>query len=229
MKILAIIVMAFVFTGCSQTTVHLYARYLSEAEITQINQILTANNMQVKTNDLAFPASITQSSLTYSPVIDDPKAVNTVLESMQTLGWPIHHTSMLFVDNHWYKENSLALMLVPPDVDPQSKNSAQDIANQYTSENCGLGINIKLGKNGQYEILTTAEHQIDTDLTLGTWEITEFPYLALHSLDDNWPMFFELKQYKTRDQIGEIQITELSPLSNYSFLGGCTFKFGLRS
>lgn len=223
------LVSALLLSGCSQTTVHLYSRYLTEQQINDIKQHLVAQDFVVKTNHLAFPASITQSAITYSPVIDDPKAVNTVLDSMQMLGWPIQHTSMLFVDNHWYKENSLALMLVPPDVDPQNRNSEQDIANQYISENCGISIDIHLGRDGRYEILSSDSHQIDAELTLGTWEVTEFPYLALHTTNDNWPIFFELKQYITRDQIGEIQITELSPLSNYSFLGGCTFKFGLRN
>ncbi|MGS2721281.1 hypothetical protein [Paraglaciecola aestuariivivens] len=229
MKLIMIIV-ALLLAACSQTpTVHLYTRYLTKDQVTQIEQVLSANNMQVKPNDLAFPASITHSSLTYSPVIDDPNAVRKVLDAMQNIGWPIHHTSMLFVDNHWYKENSLALMLVPPEVDPQRKNSSQDIANQYSSENCELTISIHLDKNGQYKIHTSGDHQIDAELTQGSWQITEFPYLALYSIDDNWPMFFELQQYKTNDQISEIQITELIALSNYSFLGGCSFKYGLRS
>lgn len=224
-----ILIVALLLSACSQTTVHLYARYLSAVEITQINKALTAKNVQVKINQLGFPASITQSSLIFSPVIDDPKAVNTVLDSLYEMGWPIHHTSMLFVDNHWYQENSVALMLVPPDVDPQNKTSPQDMAKPYTSDSCGLNLTINLRKNGQYQILAPADYRIDADLTRGTWKITHFPYLTLHPTRTEWPLFFELMHAQTHDQIGAIQMTELRPLGDYIFLGGCTFKFGLRS
>ena len=62
-----------------------------------------------------------QSSLTYSPLINDRNAVNKVINSTRDIGWDIYNTIMLFIDNHWYKENSIALMLVQENVHPHSK------------------------------------------------------------------------------------------------------------
>jgi len=91
---------ALFLSGCSQTTVHLYSRYLSDAQIKEINKELVEADFTVKVNQLTFPASITQSSLTYSPIINDRNAVNKVINAMSNIAWDIHHTSMLFTDNH---------------------------------------------------------------------------------------------------------------------------------
>jgi len=153
-----LIFVALFLCGCSQTKVHLYSRYLSAAQIEEINKALVAADFIVKPNHLAFPKSITQSSLTYSPVIQDRNAVDNVTNELSDIGWEIHHTSMLFTDNHWYKENSIALMLLPPGVDPHTQTHQQDWANEYTSQNCEFTLTIKLNKNGQYQILSTGKN-----------------------------------------------------------------------
>lgn len=63
--------MALLFCSCSQTTVHLYSRYLSVEQIETINQKLVTADFVVKPNNLQFPKSTTQPSLIYSPLIAD--------------------------------------------------------------------------------------------------------------------------------------------------------------
>jgi hypothetical protein len=175
-----LIFVALFLCGCSQTTVHLYSRCLSDAQIEEINKELVKADFIVKPNLLAFPKSITQSSLTYSPLINDRNAVNKVINELSGLGWEIHHTSMLFIDNHWYKENSIALMLLPPwlDLDPHTQTNQQDWANEYTSQNCDLGLAIHLEQNGQYQIVTAKSLPLNHDYATGKWSISVFPYLT---------------------------------------------------
>ena len=222
------IFVVLLFCSCSQTTVHLYSRYLSDAQIEEINKVLVKADFIVKPNQLAFPQSITQSSLIYSPVIQDHNAVDNVTNDLSKLGWEIHHTSILFTDNHWYKENSIALMLLPPEVDPHTQTHQKDWANEYTSQNCETTLTIKLNKNGQYQILSAENKLLQHEDAKGNWEIPNFPYLELRSGDPDWALFFELKQYIETDQIGDIHISELIPLSNYVIFGGCSFMHGLR-
>jgi hypothetical protein len=219
---------ALFLCGCSQTTVHLYSRYLSDAQIAEINKELVKADFIVTPNYLAFPISITQSSLIYSPVIQDHNAVDTITNGLSNIGWKIHHTSMLFTDNHWYKENSIALMLLPPGVNPHTQTQQQDWANEYTSQNCELTLTIKLNKNGQYQILSAKNKLLQHEDAKGHWEIRNFPYLELRSGDPDWALFFEVKQYIETDQMGDIHISELVPLSNYIIFGGCSFIHGLR-
>jgi hypothetical protein len=171
---------ALFLCGCSQTTVHLYSRYLSDPQIKEINKELVKADFIVKPNLLAFPKSITQSSLTYSPLINDRNAVNKVINELSGLGWEIYHTSMLFIDNHWYKENSIALMLLPPwlDLDPHTQTNQQDWANEYTSQNCDLGLAIHLEQNGQYQIVTAKSLPLNHDYATGKWSISVLPYLT---------------------------------------------------
>jgi hypothetical protein len=219
---------ALFLCGCSQTTVHLYSRYLSDAQIEEINKELIAADFIVKPNHLAFPKSITQSSLTYSPVIEDRSAVNKVINELNNIGWQIHHTSMLFVDNHWYKENSIALMLLPLGVNPQAQTHQKDWAHEYTSQNCDSGLTINLEQNGQYQIETVRNLPAKHDYATGKWHINVFPYLELRAKDSDWGVLFELSTRVNSDQIGEVQISELTPLNNYLMFAGCTFEYGIR-
>ena len=220
--------MALLFCSCSQTTIHLYSRYLSVPQIEAINKELVAADFIVKPNQLKFPRSIIQSSLTYSPLIDDPDAVNKVINSMSRIGWHIQQTNMLFTDNYWYKGHSIALLLLPSGVDPQAVTNQQDWANQYTSQDCKLSLTIHLESSGQYQILTDHNQLLKHDYAQGKWTMSHFPYLELRAEDADWGFYLELKHYLKTDKIGDIQISELSPMSNYIMFADCTFVYGVR-
>ena len=223
-----LILVALFLSGCSQTTVHLYSRYLSEAQIKEINQELVEADFKVKLNQLTFPASINQSSLIYSPLIDDRNAVNRIINSMSNIDWEIHHTSMLFTDNHWYKENSIALMLLPSDVDPKAQTHQQDWVNAYTSQNCAKQLIINLKKNGQYQILTAQNQLLNHPIAQGKWLISQFPYLEITPLGADWGFYYELENHLEFDQIGQINLKILKPINNHSILAECSFIYGLR-
>jgi hypothetical protein len=197
-------------------------------QLETINEELVAADFVVKPNQLQFPQSVTQSSLTYSPLIEDRNAVNKLIYAMSHIGWDIHHTRMLFTDNHWYKENSIALMLIPPEVNPKAITHPQSWANDYTSYNCELGLTISLEQDGQYQILTAKKLLLNHDYAKGQWTIRNFPYLELRGKDSDWGFFFELKSYVQTDQIGEVHISELTPMNNYLVFASCSFVYGLR-
>ncbi len=225
---IVVLLLALLLSGCSHTTVHLYSRYLTEQQVEQISQSLQAQDYVVKTNQLAFPDSVTQSSLIYSPFMQDIEAVNNLISLLNNQEWPIHHSSMLFADNHWYKENSIALMLLPEGVDPQQNNQNQDWAKEFKSEHCQTDMSISLAVSGQYKIIDANNKLIKNERAQGQWDISQFPYVTFNAAELEWPFYFEAKTYKKQDLIGEVQIYELAPMSNYSFLNNCTFMFGQR-
>ena len=197
-------------------------------QLETINEELVAANFVVKPNQLQFPQSITQSSLTYSPLIADRNAVNTLINAMGHIDWDIRQTSILFIDNHWYKDNSIALMLVAPGVNPQAITNQQNLANTYTSQNCKKELTINLEQNGQYQISTNQNQPLKHPIAHGKWAISQFPYLELRPKGADWGFYFELENRLKADQIGQIQITELNQMNDHSILGDCSFIYGLR-
>lgn len=220
--------MALLICGCSHTTVHLYFRYLSKAQIVTINKELKDANFEVKVNNLAFPESVTQSSIIYSPVLNDQNAVNKVVNKLGDIGWDIHYSSMLFIDKHWYRQNSIALLLVPLGVDPQKQNSQGVWANKYHSQNCEFDLSINLNKNGDYKIESSTDTAFNQSYATGMWNIDVFPYLELRSPDSKWSVLFSLSNYVHTDLLGEVNISQLTPMDNYVWFAGCTFVFGIR-
>lgn len=147
---------------------------------------------------------------------------------MSDIGWNIHHTSMLFTDNHWYKENSVALMLVPQNVDLETQTNQRDWVDEYKSHHCDQGLTITLKHNGQYQVLSSQNVLIEQDYAVGQWVINPFPYLELRPKDPEWGFYFTLKTYVETDKISKVQISELTPMSDYSIFAGCTFVSGIR-
>jgi len=223
-----LIFMALLLTGCSHTTVHLYSRYLSDEQINNISQTLIEQNFVVKTNQLSFPDSVTDSTLIFSPFMQDGHAVNILLETLSAQDWQIAHTSMLFADNHWYKENSIALMLLPKGINPQYQNQAQDWAKTYTSQTCETELTLKLDTDGRYQIFTADQSPLIHERAKGQWDLSQFSYMTFNVAELDWPFYFEAKTSKQHDLIGEIHIFELIPMDNYYFLDNCSFVFGQR-
>lgn len=80
-----LILVALFLSGCSQTTVHLYTKYLSIEQVEEINQTLTNKNFVVVTNEYNFPETVSNSTLIYSPIIQDRKAVDNLIQLLQGL------------------------------------------------------------------------------------------------------------------------------------------------
>ena len=60
---------------------------------------------------------------------------------------------MLFIDNHWYTENAIALMLVPLGVNLQEMTNQQVWPYEYSSQYCKTDLTTKLQLGAQYQIL----------------------------------------------------------------------------
>ncbi len=98
--------------SCSIAKVHLYTRYLSEAEIKKISTKLEKENFKVIPNTLLFPEKIQQSTLLYSPFIQSVDKVDKVVNSLSQLGWPAPNVESLVTSNHKYtKDNTFTSVL----------------------------------------------------------------------------------------------------------------------
>ncbi|MEO9943909.1 hypothetical protein [Paraglaciecola sp.] len=219
---------ALICCSCSQTTVHLYTKYLSVNQVQNIHQELAAKNFKVSNNDFVLPQTITSSTLIYSPNLQDRNAVDEVVQSLQNLNWNIATVSPLLKGNHWYSKNSIALMLVPVDITPNKGQAMSDWAHLYISHKCKKDIKLKLTKLGDYQLAIDDLDKNSRDLQSGTWKITEYPYIELRSSNGEWFFYFKVKYHVEQDIVGEIQMYELYPVDNYSAFEHCSFITGVR-
>ena len=81
-----LICVACLLSGCSQTTVHLYGRYLPAQQINKITEKLRQEQFKVVVNKLPFPDTIHSSSIIYSPFIKEPLNVELLIHSMLSIG-----------------------------------------------------------------------------------------------------------------------------------------------
>ena len=228
MKFLSIMLLSITLLSCSSTEVHLYTRYLPEAEIDKISSKLEASNFKVVTNTLAFPTTIDQSTLLYSPFIKDDKTLDLLINSLSNMGWAIPNVETLVSGNHWYSKNSVGLFLIRDGVKHNDKVAIQDLANNYESRNCDTLVILNLNKNNTYRFSFTNNIHERKDHLKGIWKIRSYPNIELISSNERWWFYFEIEQKIETDKVSKINIIELKPVDRYSFFPNCSFANGIR-
>jgi len=228
MKLLSVILFCITLLACSSTEVHLYTRYLSDTEIEKISSQLEASNFKVVTNTLAFPETIHQSTLLYSPFIKGDNTLERLINSLTNIDWAIPRVESLVSGNHWYSKNSVGLFLLPDGVKQKDSIANQDLANNYESRNCDTLVNLYLYKNNTYRLSFTNKNNERTDHLKGSWKIRSYPYIELTSTNERWWFYFEIEQKVESDNVSKINIIELKPVDRYSLFPKCSFVNGIR-
>jgi hypothetical protein len=210
----------------SKPTIYVYGKYLSEVEVAQLERKLIEENFNVKVNELDFPTTISTNAILYSFMLKEPSTIDTVTEISEQLNMPIKSISSLKEGNHWYTKNALALFIFPQSTDKLGDLLMQDLVHRYQAEDCDSAIELHLYKDGSYHL-----SNIDESLgqQTGRWHYRQYPYLELQEKGANYSShYFEISQSLEKDQISEIKITQLIPLSSYIIPQDCLFRFGLR-
>lgn len=212
--------------GCTKTNIHLYTKYLSESETKNITSTLENNNFNVIENDLPIPKDINESTIIYSPMIEDRAQLASATNLLSELGWLDIKLEAFVRSNHWYSKNSAGLVLLPKNFQNSDWKNTQVLANNYQSNQCSAQIQLRLANNATYTI-TYAENNKVKKIT-GTWKISHYPYLELSTNDGALPMYFIANKRVETDIIGTVSIIEISPVQHYHILADCTFIYGLR-
>lgn len=228
MKFLSAVILSIILIACSSTEVHLYTRYLTDAEIEKISSKLNESNFKVITNTLSFPDTINQSTLLYSPFIKGEKTVDVLINSLSSIGWSFPKIETLVSGNHWYSQDSVGLFLLPEGIKQKNKMSNQDLVNVYESRHCDTLVNLRLNKGNTYQLSFTNKSNGRTDHLKGSWKVRSYPYIELTSFNERWWFHFELEQKVESDKVSKINIIELKPVDHYPFFPNCSFVNGVR-
>ncbi|WP_460314419.1 hypothetical protein [Aliiglaciecola aliphaticivorans] len=219
-------------SGCvSHPTVFVYAKYLDKQQRLDLDHALTEEKFLVEFNQLDFPTTITENTILYSLLLDDPETLARAENLFAQLGVPINNIQGLTKGNHWYTKNSLALFIFPE----QSHEHGvfkQDLAHVYQlqlSEGCNLKVDLELASNGKYRfIIDNPSAQIESYL-IGDWLYRQYPYLELRP--ENAPYssaYFEISKVLKEDQISKIDFTQLTVIESKVVPMGCVLQHGLR-
>ena len=229
MKVIFSVLICFFFIGCSSSKVHLYSRYLSDAEIKRVSEEVEKLGFDVVTNTLSFPETINQSTLVYSPFINDDKNLDSLVNLLSQLDWPISNSELLVNGNHWFKKDSVGLFLLPEGIKQNDTIPTQDLVNEYEARGCDIPVKIKLYRDNTYQLIFATKSSDRIDHLEGTWKLRSYPYLELTSFNERWWFYFEIEQKTEVDKVSEIEIIELKPIDKYDFIPNCSFAYGQRS
>jgi len=227
-RLLAISSFVLLF-GCSTTTVHIYGKYLSEPQQREIIAIVKEQGLQAELNELNFPASVSHSSIVYSPMMNDTKSIEALIPSLEQSGWPILSSSALFTDNHWFQKDTIGLFVVPDGVIPHAGESMVEIADSYRGMNCNQQLTLVLTRNGEYFFKDVHNKKVLEEFASGEWKIRSYPYIEMKANKGYWWFYFTVKKSETSDMVGKIDLTTLEPVNDYSVLKGCQFQTGIRN
>ena len=228
MKVVGIILICLVISACSSTKVHLYTRYLSASESSEISKNLAALGFDIIANNLAFPESVEQSTLLYSPLIQGRESVNLLITSLEDSGWLIPSVQPIFAGNHYYTKNSLGLLLLPEGAKQNDQVHRQDLINEYESTACNASITLKLNSDASYQFLYPDKEASQEEQLQGSWQITSYPYIELVSSKKFRRFYYEIQRKTETDVVGKIALIELKPIEDHYTLPKCTFSYGLR-
>ena len=227
-----IIACAFIVlvTGCStRPNVHLYERYLSEEESSRITKKLKEVGFNIKTNKLRFPTNITQTTIIYSPLLNEASSLDLLSDTLNSLDVKIDSVKSLFSGNHWYTKNSLAVFIVPVEGTLEDTFMNKDLTNAFSSKNCNAQMTLSLFDDGKYTLTSEYSDNGNPLLSSGTWHYRQHPYIELRPLKGEIRyQYYEISREIEQDQISKIEMLKLTALQSQQVVDGCTFEFGTR-
>ena len=239
MKWMLAVTLLISLQGCSQTQVHLYAKYLSEAEINRVSTQLEKDNFQVDVNQLTFPDSIGKNSLVYSLMLPEQSELTRLSQSANKLGYLIENEVPLFSNNHSFTHDSIGLFLIPEDMDISASMSHEKLIGRYYSKACDADTQLLLNSDNTYMLVNSPqagnneakqdEEQLNGQQALisGFWKVTQYPYVQLSGPENHpWVAPFEVEVHDEIEFGVLVENTYLKPLSDYERFDSCQFYKG---
>jgi len=223
MRFASVLTCLILTLACSTTTIHVNTLYLNDEKSQNVKVALLEQGFDVEFNELSFPSDIYSTSILYSPFVKKVEAIDTLENTLNSLGYDIGSIRALVASNHWYTKNTIGVFIVPEGVIPNSGKNIEDIAFKYQSEGCDTNIVLSLRRDGKFTYMQLGKLKIT-----GTWSITQYPYIQLNSDEPYLNFYYEITRSKKFDRISEIDIIELQPLDSSLIISKCSMTYGVR-
>ncbi|WP_286269262.1 hypothetical protein [Thalassotalea hakodatensis] len=229
----------FTTVGCSSpSTVHLYAKFLKQAEINKIKNSLTQAEMLVEVNRLPFPNSIGDNALIYAPSKGSKQQAEQVMNLLNQLGIVIDNTGLILASNHSFSANNMGLYIVPDDIVARNAIHVEQkynipLINEYAARDCQNTSTLILQKNGQFrieeDIWDASKKLYNEHVFKGTWKLKEGNFLFLASQQLDFTLIFERAPFSRKIEEGLLQGYQFLPMTTYSKMNNagriyCTYE-----
>ncbi|MDC8829291.1 hypothetical protein [Alteromonas gilva] len=226
----AVLAASFMVGCANHPTVYVYGKYLDNKQKESVKRAFEGSEQfNIEFNEFDFPVSITQNSLLYSPLLQHPDAISIASALSASAGFPVQRTQGLTQGNHWYTKDSLALYLLPEDIDVSTLLVHRDLAKRYQPQGCPRAIALTLHPDGKFNLQTKEDKQHVEQVITGKWKYRQYPFIELQKDGDNYSeYYFEIKQFKGADQVSEIHYLQLVSLNPGYLSPGCSFVNGTR-
>jgi hypothetical protein len=190
-------------TACSsKTQLHLYAKYLSDEQTSQVINKLDKATFDVVINQLDFPNSVNDNAIVYAPSSNSRKRLENLMVSLSALGFDVSNASLIAANNHSFTENNVGMFLLPDGVKiehkPEGSNQYQfPMVNEYGAIDCQNTTTLYLKEPNAFYIEVDfwqeAQQQYLAESYQGNWQLTAHNQLILSA--ESWiePLIFNKK------------------------------------
>ncbi|MDO6428283.1 hypothetical protein Q4489_14780 [Thalassotalea sp. 1_MG-2023] len=216
----------FLTVGCSSpSTVHLYGKFLKQAEIDKIKNSLTQAEMLVEVNRLPFPNTIGDNTLIYAPSKGSKQQAEKVMNLLNQLGIVIDNTGLILASNHSFSANNMGLYIVPDDIVARNAIHIEQeydipLFNEYAARDCQNSTTLILQKNGQFrieeDIWDASKKLYNEHVFKGIWHLKEEKFIFLDSPKIDYTLIFERTAFSRKINGGELQGYQLIPMTSYN-------------
>lgn len=218
MKIWLVLLAAALLSGCQRPYVYLYSKYLAEAEQQQLSAQLTEQGFEVVSNQLAFPAKVTSTSILYSPLLRHPDDVDRVKSILAVNGLDVAYVSGLVEGSHFVTKNGMAIFAVP---NPAVFHSPIKIGQTFKSHNCDAQLTLTFGQKREAVVTGSNLHQVLE------WRLIANDKIVQLTKPSGSNYNFEVTQGVAHSPVGVVDEVILKPIMDYRALRFCQFYDGV--
>lgn len=230
MRFVFLLVMVIMLSACAgKPTVHLYSKYLSSENVAVLQKQFEEQGFEAQVNSLDTPVSITENTVLYSLMLKEADTLEKAVQVASESGFRVNLVQPMVKGNHWYTQNSLALILFPQEHGNHNHVFLQDLVHQYEVIRCEVPLTLLLKKDFSYLITGKQWTVEEKPLVTGNWLYRQYPYIELRGFGaEHSHMYFEISRSIEVDQISQLQMQTLTPLEPYELISGCSFEVGQR-
>ncbi|WP_448566405.1 hypothetical protein [Thalassotalea ganghwensis] len=156
----------------SKLHVRLYSEHLTEEDVVKVSNALEAANIRFSNTTVRMPRAINDNTIIYTPAIDQNQQIYYLVETLSSVGFSIHNSSILGVGNHSFTANNLGLYLFSEGTKRKALQDDLLKIDEFGSVECGSVLTLK--ENNTFDIVFDIWDHKRSDyieyLVTGTWQ-----------------------------------------------------------
>lgn len=213
-----VLLCVLVIAGCQKPSVYLYSKYISVQQTQKLSEQFEQAGYQVEINQLPFPQGITDTSILYSPLLQERTNLDNAVALLKANGLEISSVSSLVEGSHFVTKNALAVFVVFD----QSVFATPVIEGQiYTTKNCDADFQITIAKDQSANV-----RDADKEVAI-QWQLLANQEIIRLSDKVGRNYNYDIVKTVAATPVGVVDEVTLKPIVANTWFGKCEFYYGL--